>query len=127
MTYAHTVVLPGVHLAGHELHFFCDLTRHNAMDELLATCDTWLDLKQCPGAPRALLSEDDCYDWAQEKMRASLLALRSATQRRLVLDRVMTDFLGKYAFPEVEAAFTEYFHADLEHLEQDLTPADCLH
>lgn len=127
MNFAHTVVLPGLHLAGHELHFFCDLTRYNAMDELLATCDTWLDLKEFPVAPRDLLSEEDCYDWAQEKMRATLLSLRSDAHRQRVLDRVMKNFLGKYQFPEVEAAFTEHFHADLEPQTQSRTPADCLH
>ena len=124
--FAHTVVLPGLRLAGHELHFFCDLTRPNALDELLATCDTWLDLL-AEEPPSSLTDEDSCYDWAQRKMRATLLAVQQAPARQRVLDRVFSDFLGKHAFPEVQAALSEYYHADIEQFKSQPSTTRSVH
>ena len=127
MKYAHTVVLPPVHLAGNELNFFCDLTRRNALDELLATCDTWLDIKEAQQPLVNTGSEDACYDWARKNMLATLLAIQQASTRQKVLERVLSDFLVKHQFPEVKAALNEHYHADIEQLYKNSAQTNRFH
>ena len=79
------------------------------MEEVLATCDTWLDLREHPGPDIPLADEDECYGWATKKMLATLNALGQRSFRDQVLARVETEFFDKYGFPELRAALVEYF------------------
>ncbi len=124
-TYIHTVVLPPVACSGHVLNFFCDLRREQAMEELLATLDLWLDWDAAPFACAEPMSEDAAYDLASQQMRARLTALQSKSYLAHCLARVCGELAERSLFPEVLAAFNEHFgqHHARQHQELEPTPA----
>lgn len=109
MRFAHTAVFPVVQMGDTSLCFFCDLTRPAAIAEILATCDTWLDLKLDSLPPPGVDSEDKCYEWAGVKMRATLIAIGEPSFRNKVLTRAISEFLTPFKFFELREALTQYY------------------
>lgn len=121
-----TVVLPPLHAGGHELLFFCDLTRRNALEEVVATCDAWLDLDAAAKEqPLRFADEDEAYEHASTRMKASLLALQQPHVRTLTLARLREEFFNRFSYPDLVRALEENFNADFN--EQQPSPQRTVH
>jgi hypothetical protein len=113
--FAHTAVLPPLSVAGQRLNIFCDLTRAQGIEELLAAMTAWLELSEMgPAQVGALVaqgvdSEDAWYGVAMQRFRQALRRQAVPACARAALATLKDKFFDKHAFPELEAALTQHF------------------
>jgi hypothetical protein len=114
-SFAHTAVLPPLNIGGHSLNIFCDLTRPQGIEELLAAMTAWLELSDmAPAQVEALMeqgvnTEDAWYDVAMQRFRQALRRHSRPAAASAAVARLKNEFFDKHTFPELDAALSQYF------------------
>lgn len=106
---AASALLPEVRVAGHALHFFCEL-HEGALMGAFATCCTWLELTRRP--PQDLVdgsTEEQCYQWAAARTAKYQRALGQREFRVKALATLEKEFFSNYGFAQLRWALQQHF------------------
>lgn len=115
VAYAHTAVLPPLNIGGQCLNIFCDLTRPQGIEELLAAMTAWLEMSDMGQDQVAALmeqgvnTEDAWYDVAMQRFRQALRRHSRPEAACAAVTRLKNEFFDKHTFPELDAALSYHF------------------